>query len=574
MTTALFDTELDTQLEAIWQQGQMIRDDHEKLRRTPPLVRLWANNPAPGGGLILRGIAADSISGGFGFKKNKAGSGTLRLRADHYLAHWVISIPNDPAAKKNVVITVDHMGGKIRWSGLLKYWHFRKDTNGIRYVEITFIDDLQFLDFLLGAPNPLLPLSIFQFPRVFTVLGPAVWACSLLIWMNLLRYQANLWNLPDDPFDISSWIDPYDPSTWQVLITGPTFTEDSSLWTLVSSRMDKVSASIADALDDAQLVLTYRRILTVDGEVCDVPGVSDPRNGVLVLEIIDKSGYFDAAGTSFGGSALDGFARSVISFLSGFVDDVQTLTVTSSQPSEYFLADWFGVVPTHPWIVLRDSRYTGIDTADLSWAPATAGQIVVGGGNEYADSAVELAIQAVGNILGYFLLGGFSSAGDLAATVIMPLLRGTVLAWNNWKSGPRVDNLGWVHLMEYFQQGANNAWTLSAIAALRAGMRATAAETSFQMDIRNGAPYLVGLHMQIGDRIAGTIEGMTGSITTDPLFVEQIEELNLAWDYASDTPHSWEIKVGTGKASMTTAERSTRLLSKTMATLQNIGVSI
>lgn len=67
---------------------------------------------------------------------------------------------------------------------------------------------------------------------------------------------------------------------------------------------------------------------------------------------------------------------------------------------------------------------------------------------------------------------------------------------------------------------------------------------------------------------------MTDSITTDPLFVNQIEEMNLAWDDEQDMPHDYEITAGTGKALMSQAERSSRLLSKAMATLQNIGVSL
>ncbi len=136
------------------------------MRRAAPRVRLWTNKPDSSEGLLLRGEARDHINGKFPFRKNQAQQGTLRLRLDHYLARWLISIPNDPAAKKNVVITVDSMGGAVRWSGLLKNWKVVRDGDGIRYLDVVFIDDLVFLQNMLGPPNPLLPIPVFQFPRV------------------------------------------------------------------------------------------------------------------------------------------------------------------------------------------------------------------------------------------------------------------------------------------------------------------------------------------------------------------------------------------------------------------------
>src|SRR5690606_35850467 len=151
-----------------------------------------------------------------------------------------------------------------------------------------WIDDLQFLQFMLGPPNPLLPIPIFQFPRVLPIFGPAKWSISFLILLNLIRLNGNLWTLPDDPFAVGSWDDLFDWSDWQVLIRANPFDlDDSSTWTLLATRMNRIDSVIEDALDDAKLVLTYRRILTVDGETSDVPGVPNVANGALVLEVVD-----------------------------------------------------------------------------------------------------------------------------------------------------------------------------------------------------------------------------------------------------------------------------------------------
>src|SRR5690606_27764533 len=182
--------------------------------------------------LILRGEVADHLSGSFKRQKNVAAPGVLRLRTDHYIARWLMSIPNDNTVKKNVVITVDWMGGRWRRSGLLKSWRLRTQ-DGVRFLETNWIDDLQFLQFMLGPPNPLLPIPIFQFPRVLPIFGPAKWSISFLILLNLIRLNGNLWTLPDDPFAVGSWDDLFDWSDWQVLIRANPFDlDDSSTWTL------------------------------------------------------------------------------------------------------------------------------------------------------------------------------------------------------------------------------------------------------------------------------------------------------------------------------------------------------
>lgn len=562
--------------EEAYRQGEVIRQEHQFLRRQPPDISLWTNGADPDDGLIERGNISDCTALKASWKKNRAATATVLLRADHHIARWLMRMPNDNTLKKNCVLRVDSVGKAMRWTGLLKNWTLRK-RDGVRFLEVTFVDDIQFLQYLLGAPNPVLPIDIFQFPRVFAIIGPSCWAISLIIWLNLMRVQAALWNLPDDPFDGEGWDGPFDMNDWQVLIKSPTFMQDSSLWTLLASRMDPVDKVIEDALDDGQLYLSYRRVFTNEGEtVTGIAGVTHPRNGVLVFEVLDRSGYFAAEGTGTGGNAFDGFRRTVTQFIGGFIEQVDTfVSDNQSFPSSYFVPNWDGrQAPSHPWIVLTDSDYSNIESSELSWAPSGPVQVVVGGGNEFVDTAVELAIQTVGNLLSYFFLAGFSSGGDIAATVIMPMLRGTILAWNKYKSSARVQNLGWVHLMEMFQQGANNAWTLSAIAALRTGLAATKSTTGHAIELYDGGPYLPGIHILPADRVGSTVQGMTDSISTDPIFVDQVEEMTLAFDWQSDAPHSWEVKIGQNKAMMTWAERSSRLLSKALATLQNLGVSI
>lgn len=569
MTTTLAD------IPRLQAQCEAIRHTHEQARYGNPFIRLWMNPPdnESNFGLIFRGIVADSISARYSWRKNVPQQATIRLRVEHYLAQWLISIPNDPNAKKNCVITIDEMGGALRWSGILHHWQYSRDENGNHYVDAIFIDDLQFLQFYLGPPNPLLPIDLFQFPRVLPIFGPSKWAISALIWLQLFRIQGNLFTIPDDPFDIGTWSGAFDWSSWQVLIQAKAFDlDDSSLWTILATRMNRIDQVIADALDDAQLVLTYRRILTVDGETCPVPGVPVCRNGALVLEVVDQSGYWSPNGTGTGGGIAGGFARTVQEFVNGFVEDIEVLSTDPEtiQPNSYYESGYLGTVPGYPWVVVRDSIYTSMQTSHLTWSPATAVTVVVGGDNPLADQLMELTIEAVGAAIGYFLLAGFSELGNIAETVVAPFLVGTILAWIQWKNATRAEDLGWVHLEEIYQSGAeNNAWSLSAIAALRSGFLSSQSETTHQFTMGAGGAFLPGLHFTIGDRIGSTVMYLGETI-----FVDQVEIMDRSWDWQSGQAPRWEITVGTAKAAMSQAERSARLIDRALTTLNNLGVHL
>lgn len=548
------------------------------LRNAKPMITFHHNQADGSPGLEYFGRVdyRDSIKASFPFKKNVSAQGVLELRFDHYISEWMRTIPNDPAQCKNVVIRIDFFGGKLRWTGLLHH-HAVKMRDGIHYMELTFNDDLQFLQFLLGPPNPLLPIPVFQFPRVLPLLGPAKWACSIMVLINLIRKEGNLWEVPDDPFDLSQWLSilPTEWANWQVHIKANALPlDDSSLWTVLGTRMNPIDSVLADALEDAQLTIRWRRIFTDEGETIDgLLFVTTPANGALVFEIVDDSGYYSQlTGTFLAGTIVDGLVRSVATYVGGFIEDTATVLTDdeSLYPDEYFGSGFLGTLASAPWLVIRDSSYTPIQTSELTWSPATAVSVVVGGDNPTADAIVRLIIETTGNILGYFLLGGFSSAGTIAADVVMPFLNGTICAWLEWKNTGRAQGLGWCHLWELYQQGAeNNSWSLSALAALRGGFMASQSETSHTVSL-NGTGWIIpGAHFEIGSRVGSTCRGYDNII-----FVNQCEEIIPSWDNSGNAPLSVQVKLGLNKAAMSVGERLARLTKKIKDIMTNIGVHL
>ncbi|WP_124712913.1 hypothetical protein [Mycolicibacterium nivoides] len=557
------------------------RGRHESMRKAHPLIRIWINDPENSHGAVCVGRVdfTDTIKGSFPFKNNTATQGVLQIRDDHYIALFLKRLPQDERYQKNVMITVDFYGGAKRWSGLLDKWNIKTTEDGAKYFEMTFQDDLTYLQYLLCPPNPFLPIPVFQFPRMFMLAGPSKWAISMLILLNLLRVEGNLWELPDDPFDPEEWDQILDWSDWQVHIKGsPWLVDDSSMWTFLSARMNPVDAVIADALDDCQLTMNYRRVLTDDGEVADgLMGIADGtrvKNGALVFEVVDNSNAHAFDGTFLSGTVIDGFARSLITYGGGFVEDVfnQVGEDSTLHPDEYYQSGWLGTIAKQPWLVIRDSEWTPITSSDMSWGPSKNVSVVVGGDNPAADAIAKLIIETTGALIGYFLLAGFSGLGSIAADVIMPFLVGTIAAWLQWKNTGRANALGWMHYWELYQAGAeNNSWSLAALSALRGGFLVGKSETTHLVALHDSWA-IPGLHFDVGHRIGTTVDSPG---VQDIVWVNQVEEMVAEWDNSGDgQPYAWVIKAGKSQRNMSIGERLARLSKKFLDAINNVGVHL
>lgn len=557
---------------------EFLRGRHARMRRSHPLIRVWMNDPDGDAGAVMIGRVdfTDTIKGSFPFKNNEPSQGILQVRDDHPVAMFLKRLPNDGRYHKNVLITVDFYGGQKRWSGLLDKWNIKTGEDGAKFFEMSFQDDLTFLQYLLCPPNPLLPIPVFQFPRVFALAGPSKWAVSVMILINLMRVEGNWWTLPDDPFDFDSWLDPFQPEEWQAYVKADAFAlDDSSLWTFLASRMNPIDSVIADALEDGQLTIQYRRILSDEGEYLDIAGVANCANGALRFEVVDNSNaHAFAEGTFLSGTVVDGFVRSLATYGGGFVEDVFSVVGDdeSLQPDEYYQSGWLSTMAKQPWLVIRDNEWTPITSSDLSWGPSKNVSVVVGGDNPAADAIAKLIIEVTGNLLGYFLLAGFSSAGTIASDVIMPFIVGTIAAWLHWKNTGRAGELGWIHYWELYQAGGeSNAWSLSALSALRGGFLAGKSETAHLVQLHDSWA-IPGLHFDVGHRIGTTVDSPG---VHDIVWVNQVQEMVPEWDNSGDgVPYGWTIKAGKSDRNMSVGERLARLSKKFLETTNNIGASL
>ena len=467
--------------------------------------------------------------------------------------------------KRNVHITVEKDGAQ--WPGRADQIAVEKREDGTVVLVVSFLHDYEHLKWYQCPPAPFLPINLIQFPRVFMLAGGARWTLLTALFFQIMREQTSLWTLPDDPLNPASWSSGLDQSQWSVAVKPHTFMddlEDGILWCFFASRFQTWHDVAKPILEDAELSVTCRRYL--EGDPPPWPG-ANLRHGCLVIDIEDKSGYY--LGTSNGGTLWDGLRQTVANFASDFIDTTESLITDTDIPSEYYVAGWMGTKKQLPYVLYLEGEETGIQTSRFTRIPAKGVQVNCGGHSmPGVNELISAAIQTVGDLTA--MIPGLPPVGGALDAILEPLYTDTILAWMSVKSVQRAQNSGWSRLYEYFQDGANRAYTLSALLVLRAGFWATRSRFAHELVIGNAAPWIIGDngfgHFFLDDRIGATVVGdWTGQI-----YVDRVRELTLAWD--RDTPAEWMPVIGDKSALKDPAQLAMDKIEHMLSMIQALGV--
>lgn len=547
--------EVHERLQNIWAQGQYFRTTRHQKRLKPPLIRLWD------GDWNFVGTIGDVNEASFQWKLNDTGAANVQVPHDSWVTKWVTNVKDRDT--KNIHITMDKDGS--RWSGRLKSFTLTKTAKRQRFLDMTFLHDYEELKHIYAWPNPTLPAAV-QFPRAFTLTGPTAWVLKVTLMMNIWRLAGDVWALPDDPLDISQWFNEFTTRHWPIQVKPGGILGDTTPWTVISSRMKNFHDLAEPKLADAQLSVECRRYLEGDDLPWEGANIS---HGALVVDIVDKSGWWSEEGTatSFFGDIWKGLVRTTQSVV-GAVDTTHTVVPTPDDVPEYRDSNWLGTHPSYPYVIYRDGPITGLTTSDFTWQPATTVQEVTGGKSTYGvNEGISAAVQLAGNYLGAVI--GLFSLGGIADSFLQPIYSDTILAWMSTKSGERARDLGWSHYYEHFADGADKAYTISSIIALRQGFWETRERTSHKIELADGAPWFIGDngegHFFLGDRIGSTIEGLTGDMTV----VEQVTELNYT---VSRGGNGWSATCGDPKSQQSPLETALGKIRDAAGAVQQIGV--
>lgn len=462
----------------------------------------------------------------------------------------------------NIHIRCDKDGA--RWTGTATMIRLGEDSNGARVIIIEGVDDWDELEGYLCWPNPFLPDAL-QFPRVFMLVGRTAWILKMTLLANLIRVQGSLWKLPDDPLDLRSWGETFNPSQWPIAVKPGAAFQDISPINVVSARMEPWTDVAAPLLADAQLMVKMRRWFAGDKQPW--PGYN-PRNGQLIVDVVDKSGWWNPDGTSVIGNLWNGFIRQVQALSGNNIDTESTIVDAPTVVPEYRKKGWLGTVPSSPYVTYRDSDVTGVDSVELTWQPSTAVQIVAGGNSMYGvNEGITASIQAAGNALGTFI--AVPTAGEIASTFLTPILSDTVAAWLAMKSHNRANAIGWSRRQEKYAEGSSNAISLSSFVAIRRALWESRERYTHVMSVADGAPWFIGDegqgHFWLGDRVGSTVK----QLPYGKMIVEQVTELNLV---TSRSDFGWKITMGDFTATESETDTFIRSVSRLTGGLNKQGV--
>jgi len=314
--------------------------------------------------------------------------------------------------------------------------------------------------------------------------------------------------------------------------------EDNSQLAVVHSRFKYMFDVQKRVTADGQYTWVPRRYL--EGDEPPWEG-ADLRHGTLVWDLVDNSGW--ATETSFGGNLFTGLTRAVTSIASDGLTQGIDIIDDPTFPAEYGEPGWVGTFPSAPGIILRDGDHTGIQSNSFHWKPATDTEFVTGGHSAPGiNEAISAAINMIGDLIAAAVF--IPPVGGAADAVLKPLYTDVFGAFMKWQDIPRANDLGWSHYQEAWCEGADRAYTLSALIALRTGMWRTREQTTHSVTVVDGLEGLLVGERGKGNAWLGTRIGTTVKDWGKPgkVYVDRITELTLWWDRKT-TPH-WDLVIG------------------------------
>ena len=553
-----FSDPLETQCANILAATQQQFRNEQALRKQHPLVRLWDAE------WNLQFLCSVEYTATFTWISNDTGPGRLEIPFATPVAQWIYNEPGRMAAGqgRTVCVTVDYCGA--RWSGIMDKCAVEQREDMDVVLVVDFMHDYEHVKWYSCWSNPFLPAA-FQFPRAFLIAGPTDWALKMILFVNIVREHNPLITFPDDPLDLTSWFTDLDMATWPFVVAPGSFVTAMAsgvIWALPITRWANWHDMAHQPLEDAEMSVTMTRYLPGDPPPWDGAVL---RYGTLVMDIVDKSGVY--VGTSYGGTIFDGLARTFVQFGEDFIESSTVLATDTTVPPEYYQGQTKLTMKQLPYVVFREGINSPIQTSAWINSPAKGVQVNCGGHSmPGVNEAISATIQAGFDMLGELVFVG--SLGSTVDTMLKPLYEDTVLAWWSVKNSGRALDTGWERLFEYFQQGANKAYTIASLMVLRAGFWATKTTVSWKVEVMDGLPFMIGQrglgNFFLDDRIGLVLMG-------DPnIHMDRCRKLDLTWDDSAFA--SWNLTVGDERIFQDPAQRAWGKVEQLIAGLRDLGV--
>ncbi|WP_156665519.1 hypothetical protein [Rhodococcus phenolicus] len=473
-----------------------------------PVIKLWDGN------INLQYVVRCENEYDWLDVENDTGTGVIKIDAEYEEAQWLWDIRGrkDRGETIDILATVDYVGR--RWSGFLDTVDMETNDLGQSIVTATFLSDYEQLKWRDLWATPTTPAG-FQPFKVFMLGGPTDWALGTALKLNLARahgWPSGMgWNDPlaDGDADYTDWPIVLAPLDYETAATRGTVTG------LVLSRFKTWHECAESMLHDADLTVRWRRYMPGDPLPWEGAQVA---HGTLVIWFENNSGGLAPTVT---GSFWEGVGQLVRIFVSAFSEGLGggSLPIENSEQSivglppvpEYQVPGYLGTNPKVPF-VFYPAGSPGVVSQKASLRLAR-GHRLTGGGHSMPgiNEIIEAAIAAIGDAMAAIPFVPIPPLGGVATALLMPFLEDTILAFMTVYLVNRSQYLSDFSLYEMWVDGADQAYTLSATLVLREAVRATETKYSADMQIIDGAPWLVGAtghgHFDLGNRIFMQTEG-------------------------------------------------------------------
>lgn len=476
---------------------------------------------------------------------NEAGEASITIPARHLLTTWLL----DPARRYSDVHVTFETAHR-RWGGKA-YAISRVTKQGeMAAVTVRFLHDYNRAKKIICYANPALPAEI-QVPKAMPYAGPAASGVNLYGVSNLWRQNSGIWEIPSNIFDPGAWLPEFGVDDWWTHFIPINPLTDTSKWTLLSSRFANFHDLIGPTLDDGQLHLDCKRWLPGDPQ--PMPSYVTLTHSCRLFQVRDKSGFAGPTGT-----LVDGLLNLVGTTAEDYINEIITLAARPNVP-EYKLPKWFGTVASAPFVVFPETSYSGATTTEMTIHKAMAYAMITGGKSpQWVNALAKLTANAA---LGW--LGMAIGLPGLALGVFDFLVEDTILAFHRMANQQRRAQMGPDADPEQWVQGPGVGFTLATLQAMRTGFWDTRGYTSFRAEIEDGAPWILGKHYDIGDRVAFEISG--------ELYVDNVKSAKVAWDRG--TPITTTVSIGNDQAEEEPAAKLMRYKEQIFTILQQFGVS-
>lgn len=500
-------------------------------------------------------VATGVIEGTVEDIENDAGEGTLQLLGDAPVARW---LADEVAEAEDVHLRVVQ-GGNI-WCGKAQVIEEEMPESGVETVTVEALNDYQHAKKLYCFPNPW-ALVQAQWPKIYIYYGPAKTGILQLMLINLMRRYQHGYAPDPDMFSknsyrrlrVDDWAQIVDPRGLGVL-------SDLSTHATIVTRMGQFHEVVKHILEDAGLRLVPTRWLPGDPQ--PFPEWVTLRLPTLVWSIEDVGGVRGPTGT-----VLDGFIQLVRSIAQDGITET-TVAVPYDPPAEYSQPGFWGTRVRAPAVVFyRAQRWTKIEGSGQvgvrSWkrrVHKALGHTILTGGKSpgWVNTGIKMLVNAALGWIGMIFLNP-----GLVLGIMDDQVEDVILAFARWPFEKREQAMGRDSYGEVWETSGSTGFSLSTVSAIRTGALLTRPYTSFVIEMVNGAPYIIGRHLDLGSPVSVEV-GRTGRLYTDKVKVKRT-----VFDASGSTV---TVVIGNDSEERSVGARLGRILESVKQVTQNLAV--